>query len=153
MISLSNAKRVLVSAAAGLLGILVGCAAPPQATNLSDELPFEQAVAQATDGLAAQTQKLPAFLAKVESKVNKRSVVLDPMLDAVTGQQTAATVLLENRVSRTAHDQDRPVRDPAVPVGQPGARPVPADRNDDAGSRAAARTASARCRSTSRSPT
>ena len=99
MISLSNAKRVLVSAAAGLLGILVGCAAPPQATNLSDELPFEQAVAQATDGLAAQTQKLPAFLAKVESKVNKRSVVLDPMLDAVTGQQTAATVLLENRVS------------------------------------------------------
>jgi hypothetical protein len=32
-------------------------------------------VAQATDGLAAQTQKLPAFLAKVESKVNKRSVV------------------------------------------------------------------------------
>ena len=99
MISLSNAKRLLVSAAAGLLGILVGCAAPPQATNLSDELPFDQAVMQATDGLAAQTQKLPAFLAKVESKVNKRSVVVDPMLDAVTGQQTAATVLLENRVS------------------------------------------------------
>ena len=73
-----------------------GCAAPPQATSLSDELPFDQAVAQATDGLAAQTQKLPAFLAKVESKVNKRSVVLDPMLDAATGQQTAATVLLEN---------------------------------------------------------
>ena len=98
MISLSNAKRVLVSATACLLGILVGCAAP-QATNVSDELPFEQAVAQATDGLATQTQKLPAFLAKVESKVNKRSVVLDPMLDALTGQQTAATVLLENRVS------------------------------------------------------
>jgi tetratricopeptide (TPR) repeat protein len=75
----------------------MGCAAPPQATNLSDELPFDQAVAQATDGLAAQTQKLPAFLAKVESK---RGVVLDPMLDAVTGQQTAATVLLENRVSQ-----------------------------------------------------
>ena len=99
MNSLSNAKRVLVSAAVGLLGVLVGCAAPPQATNLNEEMPFDQAVAQATDGLAAQTQKLPAFLAKVESKVNKRSVVLDPMLDAVTGQQTAATVLLENRVS------------------------------------------------------
>ena len=99
MTFLSNAQRVLVSATAGLLGLLVGCAAPPPATNLSDEQPFEQAVAQATDGLAPQTQKLPAFLAKVESKVNKRSVVLDPMLDAVTGQQTAATVLLENRVS------------------------------------------------------
>ena len=99
MISLSNAKRVLVSAAAGLLGILVGCAAPPQATNLSDELPFDQAVTQASDGLAAQTQKLPAFLANVQSKIAKKGVVLDPMLDAVTGQQTAATVLLENRVT------------------------------------------------------
>ena len=99
MISLSNAKRVLVSAAAGVLGVLVGCAAPPQATSLSDELPFEQAVAQATDGLAAQTQKLPAFLANVQSKIAKKGVVLDPMLDAVTGQQTAATVLLENRVT------------------------------------------------------
>ncbi|MEO5883721.1 MAG: OmpA family protein [Caldimonas sp.] len=99
MISLSNAKRLLASAVAGLLGVLAGCAAPPQATRLSEELPFEQAVAQATDGLAAQTQKLPAFLARVESKLNKRAVVLDPMLDAVTGQQTAATVLLENRVS------------------------------------------------------
>ena len=99
MISLSNAKRLLVSAAAGLLGVLVGCAAPPQATNLSDEQPFEQAVMQATDGLAAQTQKLPAFLANVQSKIAKKGVVLDPMLDAVTGQQTAATVLLENRVT------------------------------------------------------
>ena len=78
--------------------LLAACAAP-QATRLDNELPFEQAVAQATDGLAAQTQKLPAFLARVESKLAKRGVVLDPMLDAVTGQQTAATVLLENRVS------------------------------------------------------
>ena len=99
MISLSNAKRVLVSAAAGLLGVLVGCAAPPPATNISEELPFDQAVAQAAGGLAAQLQTMPAFLAKVESQIAKRSVVLDPMLDAVTGQQTAATVLLENRVS------------------------------------------------------
>ena len=99
MISLSNAKRLLVSAAAGLLGVLVGCAAPPQATNLSDELAFEQAVGGLRDGLAAQTQKLPAFLANVQSKIAKKGVVLDPMLDAVTGQQTAATVLLENRVT------------------------------------------------------
>jgi hypothetical protein len=99
MISLSNAKRLLVSAAAGLLGVLVGCAAPAPATNISDELPFDQAVAQATDGLAAQTQKLPAFLANVQSKIAKKGVVLDPMLDALTGQQTAATVLLENRVT------------------------------------------------------
>ena len=99
MISLSNAKRLFVAAATGLLGVLVGCAAPPGATNLSEELPFDEAVAQATDGLAAQTQKLPAFLANVQSRLGKKGVVLDPMLDAVTGQQTAATVLLESRVT------------------------------------------------------
>lgn len=88
----------LAALAAVLIVAIAGCAAP-QATHISDELPFDQAVANATDGLAAQTQKLPAFLAKVESKLTKRGVVLDPMLDATTGQQTAATVLLENRVT------------------------------------------------------
>ncbi|MCW7541940.1 OmpA family protein [Aquabacterium sp. A7-Y] len=77
---------------------LAGCAAP-QPTQLTNELPFEQAVAEATDGLVSQTQKLPAFLAKVESKIAKRAVVLDPMLDAGSGQQTGATELLEMRVS------------------------------------------------------
>ncbi|HEX7436229.1 MAG TPA: OmpA family protein [Caldimonas sp.] len=94
---------------AGFISLLVAaCAAPPQATNLSNELPFEEAVAKATDGLVAQTQTLPAFLAKVESKLNKRGIVLDPMLDSTTGQQTAATVLLENRVTErmtTKYDQ------------------------------------------------
>ena len=99
-VSISNSLRAAVwaGAAASLIVVMAGCATP-QATNLNDEQPFDQAVAQATDGLAGQTQKLPAFLAKVESKLNKRGVVLDPMLDAATGQQTAATVLLENRVT------------------------------------------------------
>lgn len=78
--------------------LVAGCAAP-QATSSNVELPFEEAVAQATDGLVAQTQKLPAFLAKVEAKISKRGVVLDPMLDASTGQQTNATQLLEKRVT------------------------------------------------------
>ena len=99
-LSISNSLSIAAwsAAAAGLIAVIAGCAAP-QATSLNDEQPFDQAVAQATDGLAGQTQKLPAFLAKVESKLNKRGVVLDPMLDAATGQQTAATVLLENRVT------------------------------------------------------
>jgi hypothetical protein len=86
------------TACAGLVAAIVvaACAAPaPQATSVG-EMPFEQAVAQATDGLVGQLQKGgPAFLAKLA----KRSVVLDPMLDAATGQQTAATALLETRVS------------------------------------------------------
>ena len=100
-VSRSNLPRLSawLTAATVLVAVLAGCAAPPQATNLNDELPFEEAVAKATDGLAGQTQKLPAFLARVESKLNKRGVVLDPMLDAATGQQTAATVLLEGRVA------------------------------------------------------
>jgi len=91
----------------GMALLAAGCATP-QATNLSSELPFEEAVAKATDGLVTQTQTLPVFLAKVESKLNKKGVVLDPMLDSTTGQQTAATVLLENRVTErltTKYDQ------------------------------------------------
>ena len=57
--------------------IAAGCAAPPpKATAISEELPFEEAVAKATAGLVAQTQTLPSFLAKVESKINKRAAAL-----------------------------------------------------------------------------
>ena len=52
----------------------------------------------ATDGLAAQTQKVPAFLAGVDAKINKRTVVIDPMLDASSAQQTVATRQLEQRI-------------------------------------------------------
>lgn len=87
---------VLLSALTAVL--IAGCAAP-QATSSNTELPFEEAVAQATDGLVSQTQNLPAFLAKVEARIAKRGVVLDPMLDASSGQQTNATQLLERRVT------------------------------------------------------
>lgn len=90
--------RVSLFGALALLLVVAGCAAP-QATVVSNELAFDEAVAVATDGLAGQTQKLPAFLARVEARVNKRGIVLDPMLDATTGQQTAATTLLETKVT------------------------------------------------------
>jgi tetratricopeptide (TPR) repeat protein len=89
--------RRAAAACAGLVAtvLVAACASPaPQATSIG-EMAFEEAVAQATDGLVGQVQKGPALLAKL----NKRSVVLDPMLDAATGQQTAATALLETRVS------------------------------------------------------
>ena len=86
--------RVARTAAAATVLLLAACAAqPPAPTNV--ELPFDQAVDQSTDSLAAQTQKLPAFLAKLA----RRGVVLDPMLDAATGQQTNATNALESRVA------------------------------------------------------
>jgi outer membrane protein OmpA-like peptidoglycan-associated protein len=89
--------RRAAAACAGLVVVVLvaACAAPPPQATSVGEMPFEEAVAQATDGLVGQVQKGPAFLAKLA----KRSVVLDPMLDAATGQQTAATSLLETRVS------------------------------------------------------
>ena len=96
--SASATRRTAWTCAAVLMAALAGCATP-QATAVSDELPFDEAVTKATDGLAGQTQKLPAFLARVESKMAKKGIVLDPMLDAATGQQTAATTLLETRVT------------------------------------------------------
>lgn len=79
---------------------LAGCAAPPAGPAVSnDALPFEQALVVATDALAKQTQTMPAFLAKVDAKLNKRAVVLDPSLDAGSGQQTAATQQLDKMVT------------------------------------------------------
>jgi hypothetical protein len=98
LVALLRTHRVFALLGVLTIGLVAGCAAP-QATSSSNELPFDEAVAQATDGLVSQTQKLPAFLAKVEAKLVKRGVVLDPMLDASTGQQTNATQLLERRVT------------------------------------------------------
>lgn len=84
-----------------VVATLLGCAAPPpKATVSREELSFEEAVDRATTGLAAQTQRLTGFLARVESRLVKRPLLVDPMFDAVSGQQTNATQLLETRVAQ-----------------------------------------------------
>ena len=95
-ISLTCERRRHAAACLGsvLLALgLAGCAAPPAASSKT-ELPFEQAVVNATDGLVAQTQR-SGLLAQVGAR---RSVVIDPMIDAGSAQQTAATQALQNRV-------------------------------------------------------
>jgi outer membrane protein OmpA-like peptidoglycan-associated protein len=92
-VSWTSPRAALAAVVALAAAVLAACAAPPKAVELG-ELPFDQAVAQATDAIAAQAQTAPAFIAKLA----KKSVVVDPMLDAATGQQTAATTLLETRV-------------------------------------------------------
>ena len=87
-------------AVAAALGMLSGAGCQSTGpTVISNELPFDQAVIEATDGLVAQTQKLPAFLAKVEAKVAKKALIIDPMIDAASGQQTRVTRQLEQKVS------------------------------------------------------
>src|SRR5438105_14556287 len=85
--------------AALLVLVMSGCAAPPPAAPTGNETTLDDAVNAATDSMVAQTQKMPAFLAKVESKLVKRGIVVDPMIDTGTGQQTALTQLLERKVT------------------------------------------------------
>jgi outer membrane protein OmpA-like peptidoglycan-associated protein len=77
-----------------LTALLAGCAAPPQSIS-TEALALDQAVIVATDGLAQQTQKLPAFIAKLD----KRALVIDPMLDSSSGQQTTLTRQIEEKVA------------------------------------------------------
>jgi flagellar motor protein MotB len=90
----------LVSFVIAAVSFMAGCTPPGPQT-------FEKAAAEATDDLVAQTSQLPPFLAKIESTLSqpdtgaaRRSVVLDPMLDLITGQQTETTKLLERRVTQ-----------------------------------------------------
>jgi outer membrane protein OmpA-like peptidoglycan-associated protein len=93
------------SAYVSVLLIVAGCApaAPPPApaptpvvTNDTSERSFDEAVNVATDALVAQLQKAPGPSVKTQAR---RGVVIDPMVDAVSGQQTATTHLLEQRVA------------------------------------------------------
>jgi len=60
-----------------------------------EERPFVEAVQQATDALVGQLNKRPEFLGTTDT----RGIVVDSMLDAGSGQQTAATRALEQQVA------------------------------------------------------
>lgn len=83
--------RALTLCAAALAA---ACANRPVPGNA---MPFDQAVDQAVDDLIVQTQKLPAFLAKVES-LTQRRIVIDPLLEGASGQQTEVTRVAEQRI-------------------------------------------------------
>ena len=90
-----------------LVAVVAAGALLVAACSSSEPQTFEKAAAEATDSLVAQTGRLPAFLARIESTLAqpdasapKRSIVLDPMLDMITGQQTETTKLLERRVTQ-----------------------------------------------------
>jgi hypothetical protein len=87
--------------------LLVAGAVVVAGCSSSEPQTFEKAAAEATDNLVAQTGKLPAFLARIESTLSrpdanapKRGVVIDPMIDLISGQQDETTLLLERRVTQ-----------------------------------------------------
>lgn len=64
---------------------LTGCSTPQVAGPTP--LPFDQAIAAVADDLVQQTRRMPALF----DRLDQRTAVLDPTLDATSGQQTAAT--------------------------------------------------------------
>ena len=93
--------------ASPIAALVVGLSWLLSSCTSSQPQTFEKAAAEATDQLVAQTGSLPAILARLESKISKpdpdapkRTIVLDPMLDTITGQQTETTALFERRVTQ-----------------------------------------------------
>ena len=97
-----------LSAYATVLLIVAGCATAPPAptptpTSDTSERSFDEALNVATDGLVAQLQRRPGRSTKKEDKLR---VVIDPMVDAASGQQSGATRLLEERVADRLRSND-----------------------------------------------
>ena len=88
--------------------MLAACVTQPPAPSAStDALPLDQAVALATDSLAAQVQQQAGLMGKLGT-LSKRPVLMDPSLDAASGQQTALTQQLDQKVNdrlRLQHPQ------------------------------------------------
>ncbi len=100
-----------------LLLVLAGCAAPPpplpeRPAALSTEVVFDAGIDFAVDDLMIQARRLPAFNVvpersliplKKEAPPPPRSLIaVDPSIDGNTGQQTAASKLLDTRLLQRA---------------------------------------------------
>ncbi|NML16530.1 OmpA family protein [Azohydromonas caseinilytica] len=79
-----------------VLAALAGCATPTGPTASTEAVSFDQAVASATDSLLTQARQSMGVMAQFSS----RSVVVDPMLESGTGQQSALTRALEDKVAQ-----------------------------------------------------
>lgn len=88
----SNKYSITISALIAAAALLSGCATAPPAPTTPQ--PFDTAIANATAAVFANS----GFLAK--------QVVIDPMVDGVSGEQTTATRYIESKVrelARTKH--------------------------------------------------
>ncbi|WP_232540156.1 OmpA family protein [Azohydromonas aeria] len=77
------------------LAALAGCATPTGPTASTEAVSFDQAVATATDSLITQARQALGLKAQFAS----RSVVVDPMIEGGSGEQSALTRALEDKVS------------------------------------------------------
>ncbi|HEY4065745.1 MAG TPA: OmpA family protein [Burkholderiaceae bacterium] len=100
MKTLSGVARTLRAwIAVCAVALLAACASTPKPFSASHvELPFEQAIAQASDGVVEQARSLPGF--RFNGLIGKRRIVVDPMLDAGSGQQTVTTERMQQRATQ-----------------------------------------------------
>jgi outer membrane protein OmpA-like peptidoglycan-associated protein len=72
---------------------------PPKPADSTAELTFSEAVNLATDAIVDQFRRRPGSGPRLDEAQKKPGVVIDPMIDGASGQQTAATRLLEQQVA------------------------------------------------------
>lgn len=100
----SGALRVLAAAA---LVLVAACATPERPVVPSGEVALEQGIAFAVDDLLVQARRLPQFqpakaLLGNITGAGKPIIVLDAVIDGVTGQQTTSTRVLDSRLLERA---------------------------------------------------
>ena len=95
---MKNIPDVIVKRfAAGLLlltALLAGCETPKSITPPDQALLLDKAVAHATDDIFTQAQERSGFF----GAWSKRSLVIDPLLDGVSGQQTGVMQAIELKI-------------------------------------------------------
>lgn len=97
----ASAGRVWMAGLLVLVGLMAGCkTSPPAPVNRDnvEALTLDQAVAVAVDSLHAQIKPPESLLSRLEKPV-KRPVLMDPSLDAASGQQTALTRQLDQKTN------------------------------------------------------
>lgn len=86
---------------AAVLAAIAGCQTSPPAPVVREvvqALSLDEAVNAAADSLAAQIKPPETLLSRLE-KPARRPVMMDPSLDAASGQQTALTRLFDQKVN------------------------------------------------------
>lgn len=91
-------RRTIFAIALCCSVILLPSCAAPVASVRAQPVPFDLALDLAVDDLIAQTQRLPAFMTNMESRIKLGTIVVDPLLDSSTGQQNALTKRAEQRI-------------------------------------------------------
>jgi outer membrane protein OmpA-like peptidoglycan-associated protein len=110
-------KYRLTAAVAGLLGLLAlaACTPPPPAPVASappaapppvpPALPFDQAVLKAANAVLSSAPAPSATAAPSSNGTARQLVVIDPLVNGVTGEQSAATQAIGMRIGDLAREQ------------------------------------------------